>query len=106
MLGRPPRAGGGAPRLPRHLLPEPPAPGRGHAPADPPYDEACWAAPHEQAEAPRDYLATYSRNRPPRAAGTPLLTDTQLIALAKDRLRGDTSVRLATIRSGNGAADA
>jgi hypothetical protein len=36
----------------------------------------------------------------------PLLTDRQLIALAKGRLRGDASARLATPRPENGAADA
>ena len=67
MFGRPGRTGRCAPRLPRHLLPE----------------------PHF-----------------PQAEGLPLLTDRQLIALAKDRLRGDTSVRLTTPRSANGAAHA
>ena len=75
-------------------------------PGEPPYDEACWAVPQEQADAHRDYLGTYYRNRTSQAAGLPLLTDRQLIALAKDRLHGDTSVRLATARSGNGAANA
>jgi hypothetical protein len=75
-------------------------------PGEPPYDEACWAVPQEQAQAHRDYLGTFYRNRAPRAAGLPLLTDRQLIALAKGRLRGDASARLATPRSGNGAADA
>ena len=75
-------------------------------PGEPPYDEACWAVPQEQADAHRDYLGTFYRNRAPQAVGLPLLTDRQLITLAKDRLRGDTSVRLATARSGNGAAHA
>ncbi len=75
-------------------------------PDEPPYDEACWAVPQERADAHRDYLGTYYRNRTPQAADLPLLTDRQLIALAKDRLRGDTSVRLAAARSGNGAAHA
>lgn len=75
-------------------------------PAVPSYHEACWVVPHEQAVVHRDYLGTFYRNCPSQAEGLPLLTDRQLIELARRRMRGDTSSRLVTIRSGNGAAHA
>jgi hypothetical protein len=75
-------------------------------PADPPYDQACWAVPLEQAQAHRDYLGTFYRNRAAGAAGLPLLTDRQLTELARARLHGDTTVYLAADRYRNGAAHA
>ncbi|MFG3281089.1 hypothetical protein [Streptomyces sp. NPDC048111] len=56
--------------------------------AEPPYDEACWVVPREQAEAHRDYLGTYRRNRLAVAGGLPLFTDDQLVTLAAARLGG------------------
>jgi len=75
-------------------------------PGEPPYDEACWVVPQEQAAAHRDYLAVFYRNRSRRAEGLPLLTDLQLIGLARSRLRGDTSARLSGAQPGKGGADA
>ncbi|MEV7783473.1 hypothetical protein [Kitasatospora sp. NPDC088351] len=70
---------------------------------EPPYDESCWVVPHEQAQAHRDYLGTYRRNRPAAAARLPLFTDDGLVALAKARLRGASGIRLDDHHSTNGA---
>ncbi|MER7207472.1 hypothetical protein [Streptosporangium sp. NPDC000239] len=74
---------------------------------EPPYDEACWVVPRHRVEARPDYLEIYTRNRTPAADGLPLLTDRQLVAAARARLRGDTgpATRLSTIFT-NGAFDA
>ncbi len=61
---------------------------------EPPYHESCWVVPREQAEAHRDYLGTYRRNRPASAEGLPLFTDDQLVALATARLRGECGPHL------------
>ena len=68
----------------------------------PPYDEACWVVPREQAEAHRDYLGTYRRNRPLAAEGLPLFTDDRLVALAQARLSGSAGPHLADSPPKNG----
>jgi hypothetical protein len=75
-------------------------------PQDPPYDEACWAVPQEQADSHRDYLGTYRRNRAVAAAGLPLLTDNRLVELAVARLDGRTDIRLADTDIRGGAPHA
>ncbi|WP_327393174.1 hypothetical protein OG533_31580 [Streptomyces sp. NBC_01186] len=56
---------------------------------DPPYDEACWVVPDFRVRTRPDYLDVFSQERPPRAARLRLLTDDQLTAAARARLRGE-----------------
>ncbi|MFJ2033743.1 hypothetical protein [Streptosporangium sp. NPDC087985] len=77
----------------------------------PPYDEACWVVPRYRVEARRDYLEVYARNRAHVAGGLPLLTDRQLVAAARARLRGDIGPAAHLVQAGgdafvNGALDA
>ncbi|MFD9975915.1 hypothetical protein ACFWZR_16725 [Streptomyces sp. NPDC059017] len=55
-------------------------------PQEPPYDEAFWVVPQDRVDERLGYIAAYERNRPAAARHVPLLTDTDLIARAKDRL--------------------
>jgi hypothetical protein len=75
-------------------------------PAQPPYDESCWVVPQEQVDAHGDYLATYYRNLAPAAHELPLLTDRQLVDLARTRLRGNTDVHLVAAPGGKGGPHA
>lgn len=52
---------------------------------EPPYDEAFWVVPQDRVDDRPGYVATYQRNRPV-GADHPLLTDTELVARAKNRL--------------------
>jgi hypothetical protein len=70
---------------------------------EPPYDESCWVVPREQAEAHRDYLGTYRRNRPVTAEGLALLTDDRLVSLAIARLRGAGGPHLTDSAPTNGS---
>ncbi|MEU1516869.1 hypothetical protein ABZ490_32785 [Streptomyces sp. NPDC005811] len=55
-------------------------------PQEPPYDEAFWVVPQDRVDDRPGYIAAYERNRPAAGRHVPLLTDTELIARAKDRL--------------------
>ncbi|WP_432075979.1 hypothetical protein [Streptomyces wuyuanensis] len=57
-------------------------------PPEPPYDEAFWVVPQARVDDRPGYLASYERNRPAAARNLPLLTDTELIARARTRMRG------------------
>ncbi|MFC6083752.1 pPIWI_RE_Y domain-containing protein [Sphaerisporangium aureirubrum] len=57
---------------------------------EPPYNEACWVVPGHRVDARHDYIQVYARNRTDTAQGLPLLTDRELVAAARARLRGDT----------------
>ncbi|WP_327654335.1 restriction endonuclease-related protein [Streptomyces sp. NBC_00483] len=70
--------------------------------AEPPFDEACWVVPREQADAHRDYLGTYRRNRPADAGALPLHTDDRIVALAGARLRGSAGPQLKDPNPTNG----
>ncbi|WP_234701555.1 pPIWI_RE_Y domain-containing protein [Streptomyces malaysiensis] len=60
-------------------------------PPEPPYDEAFWVVPHARVDDRANYVTSYERNRPAAARNLPLLTDTELIARARTRLRGSRS---------------
>jgi len=57
-------------------------------PPEPPYNEAFWVVPQARVDDRPGYLASYERNRPAAARNLPLLTDTELIARARTRMRG------------------
>lgn len=59
-------------------------------PADPPYDEAFWVVPQHRIDARPDYVEVFMRNRPPAAARLSLLSDSVLVARARDRRRRGT----------------
>ncbi|MGV9786738.1 pPIWI_RE_Y domain-containing protein [Streptomyces sp. NPDC003435] len=56
---------------------------------EPPYDEACWAVPHYRVHERRDYLETFARARPAHAYGLRLLSDEQVVQVARKRLGGE-----------------
>ncbi|WP_351232243.1 hypothetical protein [Streptomyces sp. NPDC002133] len=56
-------------------------------PHDPPYDEAFWAVPEHRVRTRPGYVTAFERARPADARGLPLLTDTELVARARARLR-------------------
>ncbi|MFE3769607.1 hypothetical protein [Streptomyces sp. NPDC059122] len=56
-------------------------------PHQPPYDEAFWSVPTHRVLAWPGYIAAFERARPARARELPLLSDTDLVARARSRLR-------------------
>ncbi|KUL47632.1 hypothetical protein ADL28_32005 [Streptomyces violaceusniger] len=55
-------------------------------PQMPPYDEAFWVVPQGRVDDRNGYIATYERNRPSKARGLALLTDSELTGRARARL--------------------
>jgi hypothetical protein len=55
-------------------------------PQEPRYDEAFWVVPQDRVDDRPGYIATYERNRPAAARHVSLITDTQLLTRAEDRL--------------------
>ncbi|MFF6779194.1 hypothetical protein ACFY8W_37360 [Streptomyces sp. NPDC012637] len=55
-------------------------------PQQPPYDEAFWVVPQDRVDDRPGYVAVFERHRPAAARHVPLLTDTELIARARERL--------------------
>ncbi|MGY0022263.1 pPIWI_RE_Y domain-containing protein [Streptomyces sp. YJ-C3] len=56
-------------------------------PPEPRYDEAFWVVPRARADDRPGYVASYERNRPAAARDLPLLTDTELVARARARMK-------------------
>lgn len=56
-------------------------------PLEPRYDEAFWVVPQARADDRPGYVASYERNRPTAARDLPLITDTELIARARTRMK-------------------